>query len=61
MSELLKEKARDEFLRLGEKEQGVSVGGLNQKAQSLAATKFIFGKSITHKKSRSRMMISTKA
>ena len=40
MSELLKEKARDEFLRLGEKEQGVSVGGLNQKAQSLAATKF---------------------
>lgn len=40
MAELLKEKARDEFVRLTEKEQGVAIGNLNKKAQSLAATKF---------------------
>lgn len=40
MSELLKEKARDELLRISEKEQGVALGTLSQKAQSLGATRF---------------------
>ena len=40
MAEVLKEKARDELIRITEKEQGCVIGTLNSKAQSLAATKF---------------------
>jgi hypothetical protein len=40
MAELLKEKARDELIRVTEKEQGCLIGTLSSKAQSIAATKF---------------------